>query len=165
MSNLNEQENLEAKLRNIKIFWTLLLLFSLLLLVIMFIVSLISLFPQPPETEITPGIETIHKSLSIDSIIIGSALFLFGIIFLVTTTGFANSYHADKIVTPLFRDSNIIKSGTLTGIVKFQNKVEIEIQWSKKGYFVLTKENEPVAFAKSTELHWKLLYVSHKLNN
>ena len=164
MSNINEQNNLEGKIRNDKNFWSIFLFFLIFLISIVFILFLIDSIPKTPDTETTPGPETIGKTYSFDSILIGIVLFMLGIIFLVTTTGFARSYHAGKIVTPLFRDCNINKSSHLTELVKLKNDVEIEIQWSNKGYFTLEFGKKPVGYAKSAELQWKILFVSHKLS-
>ena len=162
MNEFVEKDSLENKLRRVRLTWTILLLTLLLLLTIIFFLYLISLIPEPPVDPTTQQEVTIEP-FPIDLALISTIFFIIGIITIAASTGMARTYQSNQIIRPIFSSFNIVKTKDLGGIVTINHDKEVRVIWSTKGYFVLTYNNKPVAFAKSTELYWKILYLRHKM--
>ncbi|MHA2104058.1 MAG: hypothetical protein ACW981_11585 [Candidatus Hodarchaeales archaeon] len=164
MNDFLEKDNLENKLRRVRLLWTTILFVLILLLTIIFSVYLVSLIPEPPSTPVEPGVEVATKPFPIDLAFISTIFFISGLITLVVSSGMARTYQSDQLIRPIFSNYKIIKKNRLGGIILLNHGKEVSVSWSSKGYFVLTYNDEPVAFAKSTELYWKIMYLRHKLN-
>ncbi|MHA1982928.1 MAG: hypothetical protein ACW967_01160 [Candidatus Hodarchaeales archaeon] len=164
MNNFIEEDSLESRLRRVRLLWTVILLILILLLTIIFSVYLISLIPEPPSSTVEPGVEVATKPFPSDLAFISSIFFIIGMITIIAFSGMVRAYQSDKIIQPVFSNYNVAKTIRLGGIVSLNKGKEVKVNWSSKGYFILTYNNEPVAFAKSTELYWKIMYIRHKLN-
>ncbi|MHA2363052.1 MAG: hypothetical protein ACXAC7_03780 [Candidatus Hodarchaeales archaeon] len=70
-----------------------------------------------------------------------------------------------KPVSNLFQLYNIAKVKRFTGSITISNKINIQIKWSSKGFFILKQEDKVLAHAKSSELYWKIMFLTHKINS
>jgi hypothetical protein len=163
MNDFIEKDNLEFKLRRVRLLWTVILFVLILLLAIMFFAYIISLIPETPVEPVDPDVEVAVRPFSTDLAIISTIFFMIGIIFILTSSGMARAYQSDQLIQPIYADYNILRTKRLAGIISINQGKELYVSWSSKGYFVLTYNDEPVAFAKSTELYWKIMYLRHKL--
>ena len=57
----------------------------------------------------------------------------------------------------------ILKPNKLDGIVTLDQNSELKIKWTSKGYFIIKCNNEEVAYTKSYELYWKILFLKQKI--
>ena len=139
MNNFIERDSLEIKLKRI---------------------SLI-----PPSTDpINHETITPPKPYPMNLTIVPTILFIIGFIVILTSTGLVRAYQSDKVVQSLFTRFKIKKTSQLGGLIVINNEKELKVNWSNKGYFIFTYEDKPIAFAESSEIYWKILYLHHKFS-
>ncbi|MFX0061919.1 MAG: hypothetical protein ACFFC7_06995 [Candidatus Hermodarchaeota archaeon] len=62
----------------------------------------------------------------------------------------------------LFQLFKITPVDNYRGHIKMTDTTKLDIIWNPKGYFELSIGHQILAYAKSTELYWKIIYFQHK---
>ena len=163
INNKNRSFSLEERLFKIKLFWFSLLITLLLFFTILFILNfLLPIYKaSPPPTHadsIGPNNSTQFNLLQGLNI-----LYIFCIIFSIIIVQTAKLIQNNKVVNEYFTSLDILRTHHLNGVATLHKELSVEIIWSKKSYFILKQNNREIAFAKSSELYWKLLFLKQNL--
>ena len=176
-SNLNS--SIEDKLRKVNILWISFLIVSFSVLSGIFLIlmsNIIAEYNQSGNQSINStitnqGITSIINGLpkktlktsSVNSIILSLILSSIAVVIVIGIFYKGRSYHYETIIKPFFDSLSIMKTAHNSGIIPINQNKKIKVLWSDKGYFILQYNDREEAFAKSTELYWKILFIAHNI--
>ncbi|MFX1533350.1 MAG: hypothetical protein ACFFDI_03880 [Promethearchaeota archaeon] len=162
----------EEEIKKIDLFWKRILIGSIVLIFIGGSLLFIASIAQLPADINGPFIQDHEYSFLFrpQLRIIESAFLFLGIIPLVVsvTLTIATKRGAQrqgrKPIWHLFQLFKITPVDNLRGQIKMTDTIKLDIIWNPKGYFELLVGHQMLAYAKSTELYWKILYLQHKFH-
>ena len=181
MNEKNSNSSIEDRLRKINILWISFLIVSFSFILVFLLLNMSNIISEYQQsghqsynsTVTNQGItSTINgsaisniplKSLSVNSIILSILLFLVSIIIIFGIFYKGRSIHYNTVIKPFFDNLSILKTTHSSGIIPINQNKRIVVHWSDKGYFILQYNDVEEAYAKSTELYWKILFLMHKI--
>ena len=164
MNNKNRSFSLEERLFMINLFW-----FSLLFTFLLFFSTLIILnLPITVSSPLSIHADSIRPNSStqfnLNNLLQSlNILYIFCIVFSIIIVQTARIIQNNKVINEYFTSLDILRTHHLEGVATLDKELFVEIIWSKKRYFILKQNNREIAFAKSSELYWKLLFLKQNL--
>ncbi len=180
MSNKNKEITFEEKIKKIRLIWVLIYISLTFVIIIDFILnSFYFIYPQmkkntsngqPISGQLTFGTTLTHNIAQVTTdnfttLILSIVIYALLLFLIVISSLKGYSFHVNKVTDSFFDDLSIVKSNHSNGIISFAENKEIVINWSSSGYFIIKYNSEEIAYAKSTELYWKILFVRNNIVN
>lgn len=182
MSKISVERNLENRIIRINQLWTIFFLLIFIIATLIYIFSILntptpnmyqSVPPSYQNSSVTGSVAGVISSLPVNSINNNSSIY---IIFLSIIYVFAifstflislriKIAQSDREVRNFYKNYFFIKSNKNQVYVFLKEQDKITINWSTKGYFILSHNGEELAYAKSSELYWKILFFQYHLLN
>ncbi|MFX1250496.1 MAG: hypothetical protein ACFFCZ_02685 [Promethearchaeota archaeon] len=164
----------EEEIRKIDLFWKRILIGSIVLIFIggslLFITSIGQPLANTNGTSISDPDHEYSLLFRPQLGIIEKAFLFLGIIPFISTVTLAIATkrgaqrQGRQPIWQLFLLFKITPVDNFRGQIKITDTAKLDIVWNSKGYFELSIGHQILAYAKSTELYWKIIYLQHKFH-
>lgn len=157
-----EKEISKLKINSRKIFalGLVLILFSAL-----FLILVLETHPNIPNNETGENNSVIGQKTNSTIVLqrISILILAIGVISIYfQTIQLRKSIATKKVIKTLYQIYGIKIIENYKGTIKITDIIDLKIEWSTKGFFIIKCNSKVLSFASSSELYWKIIYFSYK---
>lgn len=178
MSSNHQKFKFEDKIKKIELIWFLVNTILITIISITFFIILLHSYDvkqvitsnkqRYTGTDKIPNFSTLSSTTNSNAlpfIVFTIMIYMVLILIIVFSTRKGRSLSVNKVKYSFFNELTLLKFNHSSGLITLDKKREIKVDWNDRGYFTIIYNSQEVAYAKSTELYWKILLVRNNVLN